>query len=248
MNWSYGVTTVPQRSTDLLPKTLESLRISGFDQPRLFVDGSSDPRSYESRFDLPTTCRGSKLRAYGNWVLALAELWIRNPNADRYAIFQDDIVVVRDLKSYLEKVTFPTNGYLNLYTFPSQHGNIPRVSPERKMDGYTGFYESTQNGRGAAGLVFNNDGVKLLLTHPYMVDRPKDVHRGHKSIDGGIITTMRLLGWKEYVHFPSLIQHMGDFTTITGNARHKKATSFLGEGYSALQFLEVVKELEIPTN
>lgn len=245
MKWSYGVTTVPQRRDDLLPKTLESLADAGFNKPRLFVDGSSDQRSYESQFCLEVTCRYPTIRAYGNWVLSLGELYIRTPDATHYAIFQDDIIVMKNLRSYLEKKisSLPDRGYLNLYTFPSQHVHIPRsISGEKGM---VGFYPSSQNGRGAAGLIFTNEGVRTLLSHPYMIERPKDVARGHKSIDGGIITAMRMSGWKEYIHFPSLIQHMGDFTTIQGNAMHKKATTFLGAEYDAIELLNVV-ELDLP--
>lgn len=247
MKWSYGVTTVPQRRGDLLPKTLESLAAAGFTKPRLFVDGSTDPRSWEASFDTEVTCRYPTIRAYGNWVLSLGELYIRTPDATHYALFQDDIIVMKNLRSYLEKKmsSFPDKGYLNLYTFPSQHIHIPRsISGEK---GVVGFYPSSQNGRGAAGLIFTNEGVRTLLAHPYMIERPKDVARGHKSIDGGIITAMRISGWKEYVHFPSLIQHTGDFTTIPGNAPHKKATTFLGEEYDALRFLSEVRELDLPT-
>jgi hypothetical protein len=40
LDWSYGVTTVPERTDNLLQTSLASLAKSGFDLPRIFVDGS----------------------------------------------------------------------------------------------------------------------------------------------------------------------------------------------------------------
>jgi hypothetical protein len=232
MKWSYGITTVPSRREDLFPRTLASLRAAGFDSPRIFIDGEINGGTYSSRFNIPEekiTCRYPNIRTYGNWVLSLAELYIREPLADRYALFQDDFVTCLNLRSYLESVPFPEKGYLNLYTFPSQQ----KIAPKRGV----GWYPSSQHGRGAVALVFNGEGVRTLLRHPYMIDRPVDPIRGHKSVDGAIITTMRMLGWKEYVHNPSLTQHTGLYSSM-GNKPHKLAVSFVGEDYDAMKLLE----------
>ena len=37
LRWVYGVTTVPERRADLLPRTLVSLDRAGFPSPRIFV-------------------------------------------------------------------------------------------------------------------------------------------------------------------------------------------------------------------
>jgi hypothetical protein len=96
--WAYGVTTVPSRRNDLLPETLCSLCEAGFDAPRLFVDGDNDPKGWEREFGLETTCRYPTIRTHGNWILALSELFIREPHAERYALFQDDLITYRNLR------------------------------------------------------------------------------------------------------------------------------------------------------
>ncbi len=226
MKWACGVTTVPSRKLELLPRTLTSLAAAGFDKPHLFVDGASDGYG-EATYRMPV------IRAYGNWILGLAELYIRNPTADRYAMFQDDFVMCKGVRKYLEQ-WYPERGYLNLYTFPSN---------ERKQGGW---YESAllnsdpkwQTGRGAVALVFNRKAVQILLTHQHMVDKPDDVKvtRGGwlvawRKIDGAVVTAMNKAGWREYVHMPSLTQHVGARSTVA-NLPHKSATSFPGEEYS----------------
>lgn len=202
VKWTYAVTTVPGRRADLLPRTLSSLKAAGFDAPRLFVDGDKDVASWEREFGLEVTVRYPRLQVAGNWLLTLHELLWRDPTADRYAIFQDDFVTVRNLRPFLDRCKFPAQGYWNLYTDPRNQ----RVCPE----GHAGWYESNQLGRGAVALVFSRDGVTTLLSQKnHIVERPLHLTRGWRSIDGGISDAMRNIGWKEWVHNPSLVQHTG---------------------------------------
>lgn len=236
MKWAYGITTVPERlKNGLFPKTLASLAQAGFDKPRLFVDDCENPRLYDC-FGLEVTSHWPRIRTYGNWILALAELFIRNPSMDRYAIFQDDFVTVRGLKDYIEKCKFPETGYFNLYTFPKNQELAPAS---------TGWYLSNQLGYGAVALVFNHAGVVKLLSQQVLVERPMDVHRGHKAVDGAIVTAFRKLDWKEYVHNPSLVQHTG-LESSMGNKKHPLAISFPGENFDALSLLTTESHTDIP--
>src|SRR3990172_9245840 len=117
MRWAYGITTVPNRIRDLLPRTIKSLAAAGFDQPRLFIDGARDVKNY-AEWALPITCRYPGIKIYGNWVLGMMELFIREPGMDRYAMFQDDLVCCLNLKQYLSLCPYPNQGYLNLYNVP----------------------------------------------------------------------------------------------------------------------------------
>lgn len=236
LSWSYGVTTVPERKDNLLPRTLASLSLAGFETPRLFVDGATD--GYEG-FGLEVTYRSPKVFAYTNWFLALTELYFREPTADRYAIFQDDFVTYPNLRDYLEG-WYPEKGYLNLYTMPSNHVVCPRDRYSGQMQ--EGWFKSNQFGRGAVALVLNRDAVMLLLSHPHMLSRPQDIHqaRRHKNIDGAIISTMIKGGYTEYVHNPSLVQHTGDTTTIKEGGVHlrqPRAPTFRGEEFDAMQLI-----------
>lgn len=223
MKWSYGVTTVPKRFNDLLPRTLASLKEAGFDSPRLFVDGAKELpeifRSYEATFRFP------KVRTFGNWILTLWELYLREPTADCYAIFQDDFVTYRNLRGYLEKCDFPKRGYWNLYTFPQN---------EKK---FNGWYLSNQLGKGAVGLIFNNEGVRTLLGAKHMIGRPLSADRGWKAVDGGIVTAMKQAGWQEWVHNPSLVYHTGEVSSM-GNKHQEQTQTFRGEDFNALELIK----------
>jgi len=233
MKWAYGVTTVPSRLHDLLPQTLRSLAAGGFDKPRLFVDGARRPVPWELKCPgLEVTTRYPTIKTWGNWVLSLYELYIREPGADRYAMFQDDLVTYKNLKDYLEHRPLPARGYLNLYTFPSNQ----QLAGERR-----GWFESNQMGRGAVGLVFGREFVTTLLRQPLIVDKPQDCHRGMRSVDGAVVCAMKPLGWIEYTHNPSLLQHTGIVSSMRSNP-HLQAESFAGEEFDAM---ELTKEVTI---
>lgn len=250
--WATGVTTCKERRDTLLPGTLDSLEKAGFPQPRLFVDGESDPSWYVSRFGYKPdniTCHYPALRTFGNWITALWELLIRNPLCHRYALFQDDILAVRNLRLYLECAPFPDGGqticgqrrrgYLNLFTFPSyppsRNSQLPPPHP-----GHRGWFPSNQLGKGALGLVFDRDGViQLLGSENHIANRPIDPDRATIKVDGAIVDALKLKGYTEYVHWPSLVQHTGGVqSTLGSNYKHSNADSFPGTDFDAMMLLD----------
>lgn len=230
--WAYGVTTVPERRDTLLPHTLFSLKNAGFDYPRLFVDGCKEEESWRDEYGLDVTARYPKVRTYGNWILSLGELYIRNPMADRYVIFQDDIIAPMNLRKYLERCVIPDKGYLNLITYPQNEGLRDRYL-NRLKDG-KGWYPSNQAGKGAQGLVFTREVLFLLLTNHQMIHRITDLARGWRNVDGAVAHVMKRVGYTEYVHSPSLLRHTG-LESAMGNKPQPKDISFPGEQWDALE-------------
>lgn len=215
MNWTYGITTVPFRREDTLPRTIKSFKAAGFDKPRLFVDGAKDVESWEDEFNLDVSCRYPALKTAGNWVLSLHELYLRSPNADRFMIIQDDVICIPNLKQYLEKLHYPAQGYCNLYTYDS---NLPFVG---NNDG--GWIKPLRQGKGALCLLFSQEAVRALLGSQHLIERIKPT-----GIDGGIVTAMDKAGFAEYVHNPSLVQHIGIISSI-GHASRVPCSTFPGE-------------------
>ena len=230
IKWMSGITTVPERFNSLLPQTLQSVTRAGFTIDRVFVDGGG--KQIPSYLDsIPLTLRDPTIRTFGNWVLGIAELYIREPTADRYIMFQDDLVIGLNVKSYLDKCQFPDHGYWNLYTTPESHD---LVSDPTKG----GWVKSHQRGRGALALVFDNEGLRKLLSHAHMIDRPRHASRGWRNIDGGIVTAMNKTEYNEYIHFPSLVQHTGHNSSSMSNRQHPLCTNFLGENFDYMSLLK----------
>lgn len=202
-----------------------SLAVGGFDRPRLFVDGARNFTYLVDRFKLDVTCHYPKLRVHGTWVLALYELYVREPHADRYAVFQDDLVCPRGLRAYLDSHPFPADAYWNLYTCRGNtdpgrtYLDTGLVRPGEPYPGVPrgsvpGWYPSNQRGWGALGLVFDRPAVLQLLSSDHMLSRPMNPIRGWRSVDGGVVDSMRKVGRKELVHSPSLLQHTGQVSAM----------------------------------
>lgn len=238
MRWSYGVTTVPQRRDNTLPTTLSSLAAAGFDKPRLFVDGEADCRAYDA-FGQPVTIRSPRVGAVGNWILSAWELYLREPHCDRYAVFQDDMLTYRNLRTFLERSPYPDKGYLNLITFMGNERLVRRgrdlgwkqASESRKNPGW-------QRGFGAVGLVFSKEALQTLLKATSLIEKPASLERPTKRIDGAIVTAMNFAGWREYVHNPSLVQHIGEDSIIDPRKRMPHPRTWRGEGFDALELLK----------
>jgi hypothetical protein len=218
MEWSYGVMTISSRVSSTLPPTLASLAAAGFAEPHLFIDDCRVPPDSLSSYNC--TCHFPKLRIHGSWMLAAWELYFQKPHADRFAIFQDDLVTYKNLRKFLESFKYPPHSYLNLYTFPTnEHGK--------------GWHLSNQRGLGAVALVFSPEALQIVLEATHMIKRTLNDEKGYKSVDGGIIESMKKKGWAEWVHSPTLVQHTGEQSAI-GNHKHPLAVSFRGEDFDAM--------------
>jgi len=228
MKWAYGITTVPGRPT--LPGTIQSLAAGGFDAPRLFVDGEGgDYSGFEVTRHVPP------LRPFGNWLLALWELYIRNPSARRFAIFQDDVLCYRNLRQYLETQVLKPNTYWNLVT---QLGNEAMVQnkPVGWMEsGLLGYSSVKQCGLGALGLVFSREAALTLLSAPTIAIKPACVEYGHRKIDGAVVEAMNRADFREYIHNPTLLYHTGHISTMGNTGLFREAWTWRGEDFDALK-------------
>lgn len=258
MRWQVGVITVPARRNDLLPQTLSGLDRAGFSRPRLFVDGE-DPDAHESwEHWLPfhgLTFRSPAVGCWANWFLSLSELYLRDPAADFYHISQDDVLYCRDVREYCE--AFPgfarpdgfwsERSYLNLWTgdSPPALGN-PDLAAAHGRDGW---FRSNQLGCGALALVFPNAGVRTLLASRFMINRPNDERdnpeRQSRNVDGSISEALcrseplrNREPWTEWCHRPSLVQHAGEVSSISGRRWAGGATDWPGADWSPLPLLD----------
>lgn len=225
MEWAYGITTTPARRHTLLETTVSSLKSGGFDKPTIFVDACSNWEAVEyerqyAQYGLEIRPRGRRINVYGNMMLALAELYIRQPHAARYALFQDDVVTYQNLRQYLERMPYPHKGYLNLYNFPFNEKLCPRDRTTGRH--LIGWHNVSRRGLGAVALVFSKDALTTLLFNINTINKPGAPQDSWRKVDGMIITSMTQAGWCEYVHYPSLVQHIGIKSTMD---KRKGATS-----------------------
>ena len=187
MQWSVGVTTcmIDGELRKSFTQTMKSLNEARFATRSIGVFVDEKP-------------------AYGivgNWILTAWELFLRNPKADFYAIFQDDIICCKNIKPYIEKtVSVHSKHYYNLYTSGSNFAHVNSVGIRE------GWKCSNLLGRGALALVFPRPVFMALLSSQELLAHVQS-SKGAYGIDGAIQKALSTQGIHEQVHYPSLVQH-----------------------------------------
>lgn len=239
MRWAVGLTTVPKRIETTLRRSLDSLWEAGWKNGdvRVFLDGTTPylPSWLTSR---AMTVRSPATNGFTNWCLGLEELVHRHPNADRYLMVQDDVLYGRNLRTYLERTPWIPGTYLNLILYPDNEIGKPSQD-------YRGWYPCNRNGQGAQALVFDQCAVEMLLTSPVFYRRRLDRNLDTKgremrtrNIDGGISSAFQKSGYREYVHSPSLVDHIVEEPSVIGNKEQPRITSFIGENFNCLELFD----------
>lgn len=183
IKWAVGVTTAP-REPSTLYKTQWSIRAAGWDRFAVFADGEA------------------RIGPYLNFLAALQGLVSSKPSADAFVVFQDDISVSEDLRSWLEgdwqfqcllehDPTCPT-GVISLYTAAPNHVEEPGW---RELE-----FPATK--LGALAYVFPSESARAFLAFP----PSRTAARG---------TDVQVARWcrdtrREYwCHSPSFVMHTG---------------------------------------
>lgn len=215
MLWSVGLTTVSERKDTTLPRTLASLKAAGWSEVRLFVDGCSQGTVFQE----PVTFRWPRIGAWANWHLGLLELHLREPNADAYMMVQDDVVFSKNVRQLLDKTLerrLVTKHWHNLYTVDQNEQVINGQSLGTWHEAALLMGQGASNrqvNKGALALVFSNQAVEELLSHPSVVNKCRS-GRPKTNIDGTVGTALNALGHREMIHNPSLVDHIGGDCSI----------------------------------
>jgi hypothetical protein len=201
--WAFGVTTAPRRQSTLEP-CLDGVVRAGWQEPRLFLDGSTPLPARYCR--LPVTWREDCIGAWPAWYLALAELVLQQPDADAYVMLQDDVVLYdRDpVRLYLERVLWPGDrpGLVSLF----YAGRDPTPGWHRSGGAWQW---------GAQGFVIPPGIARALLCDA-------DVSRAwlaasadnHVPIPSVLWEWARRVGIDLWYASPSLSQHIGNTSAI----------------------------------
>ncbi|MCO6045294.1 hypothetical protein NG895_15390 [Aeoliella sp. ICT_H6.2] len=205
--WSVGITTTPRRQSTL-EDCLDSLARAGWENPRLFLDGSARvPARYEH---LCATWREGRVGAWPAFYLAMVEMILHDPNADAYMLLQDDVMAHdrESLREYLEQVLWPgyRPGLVSL--FYTGH------------DTTAGWHRADGNWDwGAQAFIFPAGVARAFVTDVEM-SRSMLAASGenHIPIPELIFEWVMRRGIETWYAIPSLTQHIGNTSTIWGNA------------------------------
>ncbi|MCA8991020.1 MAG: hypothetical protein KDA88_03530 [Planctomycetaceae bacterium] len=224
--WAVGVTTSPRRQKTL-EHCLGSLIAAGWSAPELFVDGETDvPLALQQ---LPQTKRTPQLGARGNYYRTIEDVLTKHPEADALMLVQDDCIWPGELpvREYLEQSLWPTEGHCLVSAWCCADDTSPTAGWNR--------YSATWR-YGAVTFILPRATAELFVSDRQI----QQSFLGANAVHGGI---SGLLGeWASandipvFFPTPSLVQHIGDISTIWENARAvgvRHASRFLGDEWRA---------------
>jgi len=203
MDWAVGVLTAP-RKRQTLASTLHGLKQAGFADVQLFAEpGAEIPTEFRH---LPVTRQGRSLGVFGNTVTALSALYLSQPSAEAFALFQDDISVAGGLREWCDRELWPSGqGLVSLFTIREQSEQNPGWHVARR-----GMYRTF----GALGFVFRRDVLlEFLSDHRVWLHRQTRRHGSDAAIGEWATRTGRGISY----HSPSLLQHRGE-TSAAGHS------------------------------
>jgi glycosyltransferase involved in cell wall biosynthesis len=200
LTWQIGLLTAPRR-VPTIRKTLENLNGAGFGPIHVFAEpGSALPRDIENG---RLTIHPRRLGNFANFYSSLATLFENNPDADCYAVFQDDILVATGAREWCDREFWPQGaGIVSLFT-PQIHGD-GQPGWRLKFPGFFHVY-------GAQALVFRGDLLRRFLADPMVLHTHGLPDHNDDAVVSGWAARHRL---PIAYHSPSLVQHVGMVSSI----------------------------------
>jgi hypothetical protein len=194
-------------------RTLESLRLSGLPEPALFVDGPFGDLQRLAGYG-PVTWRAERVGGWPSFLLALQELYLRNPGAGHYLLLEDDVLFCRDLAVYLERKADELE-LASLFT----SARVERQISGRGI-GFTRLNPGWNVASGSQALLFSNAVLEAFFASDFVRNYrrypPGDVSPRHFRRDGlhHVDCAVGRFAYQAQVgiqyHYPSLSQHIGE--------------------------------------
>jgi glycosyltransferase involved in cell wall biosynthesis len=198
--WAIAMLTAP-RGKPTIEATLASLRRAGFGEIRLFAEpGSLLPVGDR---ELHITVRPGRFGNLLNFYAALATLCEKEPRADAYAVFQDDIEVATGLREWCE-------GQL----WPQDSGLVSLFTPRLHADHYVGWRilsPGVQRVCGAQAIVWRRDLLEQFLSDAQVV---RELGLRRWGDDAVLGAWMARTGLGMAYHTPSPVQHIGEVSAL----------------------------------
>lgn len=224
-----GVVTAP-RFKSTIGATLQGLQAGGWERPLIFAEpGSLIPAGWEG----DVIQRSRPLGCWANWWLSLSELWQLDPNADAYCVFQDDLGILPADRS---GETF--RQYVGRSLWPNPKADVASLyCSEAYAQSSQGWFRlDIPWVYGALAIVFTSTALIDFLrwSLPWALAAKEIDFTGVRNNDTCVGRWQAATGRAIYYPFPSLIQHMGDTSTVwaperSRNEGRRKACLFVGD-------------------
>ncbi len=172
----------------------------------MFIDGPVDmPASFHH---LERTERNPRLGAWPSYYLAVAELLMRDPDADAFLLVQDDAVFAAgfDVRTYLERILWPGN----------RPGIVSLLCPQPYTQSQPGWHPFIDDWVcGAQAFAFSREAAQSFLADSAVVSHRFERERNPLAdIDWCVGQWASRHKRPIYYPTPSLVQHIGQISSL----------------------------------
>jgi GT2 family glycosyltransferase len=212
--WAVGITAAPRRQPTVA-RCAASVRAAGW-EPTLFAEPGTN--GLPAGFAIVE--RPQRLGIWQNYVQTLRDLLTAHPEAQAIVVLQDDVVLCRDVREFLEHDLWPglNPGMVSLY-----------VPEEKEAGGQAGCDRRGGTVIGICAAVFPRTVAERLVDSPFARAWRGCHHRGgcepdplrKKAIDTGICEQLKAWGLPVWNYRPSLAQHIADTSAVGHGGRHQ---------------------------
>jgi hypothetical protein len=204
MDLAIAMTTAP-RKEPTVKRSIASLRRAGFEETvHVFAEPGSFGHGLPEDPKLEIHMNDVKRGCFQNWKYAVTKMLELSP-APWILIVQDDAIWQRGsadiLKSRMAVQQDRRTGFLSLYASSANvKGNFQRGW--NATDAGWGFW-------GAVALCLKRVAAEELLQQKHFV-----AHKGPQQVDAIVAKSMLALKRPCYIHVPSMVDHIGNTSTI----------------------------------
>jgi hypothetical protein len=239
MKWTVGIISTSRKDgAYYLDRTLVSLKNAGWDLSQVVI--YAEPGAYAPP-DFPgyVVNRRKQYGDWTNWACGLYELLLTEPNTDYFFMIEDDVIVCKGSKDYLEKHirSLEPFGTVSLYCGQNYY-----------MPDFVGFHNECRDWRTwpAQTMVFTRKGVisfysdERVQRHRFEHTIPIPFEEVPWGVDVDPLNSVKdaVMGmWAAknklpmYYHSPSLAQHIGIQSSLTPEKEVHIAPDFVGEDF-----------------
>ena len=236
--WSVGIITAPRKGVSHIDKTLQCLINAGWNNIVVFAEPNS-PIPLDS--SIPVVQRPRFFGDWTNWATGLYELLLSEPDSDYFFMAEDDGVICKGAKSYLDQVLPILGDFATVSPYcPNKHRRKNFIGFHNECIGWETWSTLTVIMSKESVIRFFSDSDVQRHRFEHIFPVPADQIPWGVEVDPKNSVKDAVLGlWAAknglpmYYHSPSLVQHIGMTSTLTSKTTTEAnlAFDFVGEDF-----------------
>lgn len=230
------------RQPQTLATTLDSIFLAGWVRVHVFANPGVEEFQAQSGTTVARHDNAARLWPYPNFLNAVRQLLLIDPEADAYGVIQDDVSLARGLRSWVDDTFWPL---LSNPKLGNRFGVVSLFTPEKlhqppsMLGGQHGWHimpDTEVQAWGAQAYLFSSASLRIFLSSKF-------VTTDLTQVDRLVLSWCRQDGYDYWMHSPSVSQHAAADQSSFGNFPSEEVKQHCLPYRKAKYFVDDVIEL-----